>query len=86
MIKERTKIYFAKWAETHKMSEEFTWEGKKIKGSEFKKLLHGDAPKAEAKPAPIIEEQVNIDIDIDIEEEEHADMGTSFDGRDSEEY
>ena len=84
MIKERTKIYFAKWAETHKMSEEFTWEGKKIKGSEFKKLLHGDAPKAEAKPAPIIEEQVNIDIDI--EEEEHADMGKSFDGRDSEEY
>lgn len=84
MIKDRTIKYFHKWAETHKMSEEFTWEGKKIKGSEFKKLLKGDAPKAEAKPAPIIEEQVNIDIDI--EEEEHADMGQSSNRRDSEEY
>ena len=84
MIKERTKIYFAKWTETHKMSEEFTWEGKKIKGSEFRKLLSGGAPKAQPKPAPIVEEQVNIDIDI--QEEEHADMGKSFDGRDSEEY
>ena len=84
MIKERTKMAFHKWAETHKMSEHFTWEGKPIKGSDFKKLLNGNAPKAEAKPAPIIEEQVNIDIDI--EEEENADMGKSFDGRDSEEY
>ena len=82
MIKERTKIYFAKWAETHKMSEEFTWEGKKIKGSEFKKLLHGDAPKAEAKPAPA---PIDINIDIDIEKQ-HADLGQPLHSGDTEEH
>ena len=82
MIKQRSIERFAEWSKTHKMSEFWIWEGNLIKGSEFKKLLNGDAPKAEAKPVAIVEEQVNIDI----EEEEHADMGQSLDGRDSEEH
>tara|TARA_R110000803_G_scaffold83934_1_gene150044 strand:+ start:2719 stop:2976 length:258 start_codon:yes stop_codon:yes gene_type:complete len=81
-IKPRTIQAFHKWAETHKMSDNFVWNGKVIKGSEFKKVLYGDAPKAEAKPAPLLEDPVNIDI----EEKEHADMGQSFDAGDIEKY
>jgi hypothetical protein len=78
-IKERTKRVFSKWCETHKMSDTFILEGVAMKGSEVKKLIHGDV---EVKPAPKIEDTINIDI----QEEEHADMGEPFDHRDTEEY
>ena len=77
-IKPRTLAVFAKWCETHKMSDTFIWAGKPIKGSEFKKIIGGEEPKV----TPIVEEPVNIDI----QEEEHADMGQPLDRRDSEEY
>jgi len=82
-IKPRTKQAFHKWCETHKMSDTFTWEGKPIKGSEFKKILSGGkTPVVEPKAEKIVEEPVNTDI----QEEQHADMGQPFDLGDSEEY
>jgi len=80
-IKQRTIKAFNTWSETHKMHENFTWEGKPIKGTAFRKLLKGDAPKAEAKPAELLEDPVNIDI-----EKEHADLGQPHHSGDTEEH
>jgi len=81
-IKPRTIQYFYKWAETHKMSENFIWQGKPIKGSAMKKLIEGDSKPVEPKVTAKVVEPVNIDI----QEEEHADMGQSLDDGSSEEY
>jgi len=77
-MKQRTLDAFAKWSETHKMSENFTWEGKPIKGSEFKKIAYGVNDTVKAVKT--------LDtINIDVKEEENADMGQSLDEGHSEE-
>ena len=81
-IKPRTVRQFQKWCESHKMSDTFIWAGQPIKGSDFKKMVGGEEPKADPKPTPIIEEPVNIDI----QEEQDADMGEPLHSRDTEEH
>ena len=81
-IKPRTIEAFRAWKLTHKMSDSFVWNGKPIKGSDFKKVLDGDAPKAEPKLTPLLEQSVNTDI----EDLEHVDMERSGDRRDTEEH
>ena len=78
-IKPRTIQAFAKWCETHKMSDTFILAGEPMTGTQAKKIIHGEST---VKPAPTCEPAINIDI----QEETDADMGEPFDHRDTEEY
>lgn len=84
-IKPRTLRAFAKWCETHDMSDTFIHAGNPIKGSDFVKLAGGEPPKPVVKPRVVLKPKLEDPVNIDIEKED-ADMGQPLLDGDIEEH